>query len=111
VRRPARDDDLLVRDRLPDALADRDLQAGIEHDPELGPALVILERQPAAGLDGDDLDAAGVLVGKAAELAPGADILDDPAREAVLGRGLRAQRLTWILRVLRIDGEARRFHE
>ena len=44
-------------------------------------------------LDGDDLDAARVLVGEAAELAPRADVLDDAAPIVGFGRGLFAHRL------------------
>jgi hypothetical protein len=45
---------------------------------------------PPAGLDGDDLDGAGVLVREASELAPGTDVLDDAAPVVVRGRGLVA---------------------
>ena len=74
----------------PDAVAERDLEPRIEDDPELGPAFVVLEGQAAARLDGDDLDAADVLVGEAAELAPGPDVLDDAGLVAGFGRVLVA---------------------
>ena len=93
VGRPAGDDELLVGGREPDAVAERDLEPRVEDDPELGPAFMVLEGQAAARLDGDDLDAAGVLVGEAAELAPGPEVLDDAGLVAGLGRGLIAHGL------------------
>ena len=65
----------------PDPLADGHLEARVEGDPELGPAVVELERQAPAGLDGDDLDGRPELVGVGPELPPGPDVFEDALPE------------------------------
>ena len=86
VGRPARDEDLFAPLQPPDPVADRDLEPGVEGDPELGPAAVVLEGERGPGPDGDDLEASGLVVGVDAERPPGTALFGDAGAESALDR-------------------------
>ena len=55
---------------MQDFVTQFDLRAGVQHDPELVAAVMVLAREYATWIDGDDLDGAGEVVGVLLEPAP-----------------------------------------
>jgi len=58
VNRPPRDEKLLLRGGAEDFTTDLHPGTGVEDNPEFVAALMVLARESAARLDGDDLDRA-----------------------------------------------------
>jgi hypothetical protein len=76
-----RDEDLLVGFGAEFPFSHCDFEAGIQYHPEFTAVAVVLKAQALAGINRDDLDAAGFLVGKGSEFSPWSDVLLDPAAE------------------------------
>ncbi len=81
VDRVARHPDRLARLGAPRAVADGDVDRHVEDLPHLAAVVVALQREPVAGLHGDDLDGDLLVGDELLELPPGP--LGD---EDVLGR-------------------------
>src|SRR5215218_9304222 len=71
VDRAPRDKEFLLGLGMEDLVAELDPGTGVENDPELVAVMVILARERAARLDGDDLDRAGDVVSILLESPPG----------------------------------------